>query len=245
MGQTETNKIPYPTPTVETKAKISYAGSERQSSLPKGLVGHKCTANVTVSGVSCNSLLDPGSQVTVVSWSFYKDHLSHQPIKSMSHLLEVDGANGLSIPYLGYVELNIAFPKEFIKSEPEIYTLALVILDICSSSNIPVLIGTNTLDLLYDEHCGHTTLNIISPLHGYTQILKMLAFRKKQCTSGRIGMLRMKGKKEVIPAGWKVPLEGYVSMNNIIERYAMIEQPVISSLPGGIFVDTCLITLPL
>ncbi|XP_041923982.1 uncharacterized protein LOC121688433 isoform X1 [Alosa sapidissima] len=243
MGHTGTEK---PTSTPTAKARLCYSGSKQHFNLPRGLIGHKCTANITISGVHCNSLLDTGSQVTTVSLSFYRDHLSHQPIQPMNHLLEVEGANGQSVPYLGYVELKIAFPKEFIESEPEIVTLALVIPDIRSSSDIPVLVGTNTLDMLYDEHCDHNTTSLTSPLPVYSQILKMLALRKEQRTSGHHGILTMREKQpRVIPAGWKVPLEGHVSTSNITaEHCALIEQPTTSALPGGIFVDTCLVTLP-
>ncbi|XP_041923983.1 uncharacterized protein K02A2.6-like isoform X2 [Alosa sapidissima] len=228
MGHTGTEK---PTSTPTAKARLCYSGSKQHFNLPRGLIGHKCTANITISGVHCNSLLDTGSQVTTVSLSFYRDHLSHQPIQPMNHLLEVEGANGQSVPYLGYVELKIAFPKEFIESEPEIVTLALVIPDIRSSSDIPVLVGTNTLDMLYDEHCDHNTTSLTSPLPVYSQILKMLALRKEQRTSGHHGILTMREKQpRVIPAGWKVPLEGHVSTSNITaEHCALIEQPTTSA----------------
>ncbi|KAL6475109.1 hypothetical protein MHYP_G00161490 [Metynnis hypsauchen] len=63
-------------------------------------------------------------------------------------------------------------------------------------------------------------------------------------TGERIGIT---GRHEpsIIPAGQKVVLEGFVSgseANN--ERWAVLEEPLISSLPGGIFIDSCLISIP-
>ncbi|KAG5277367.1 hypothetical protein AALO_G00116720 [Alosa alosa] len=100
--------------------------------------------------------------------------------------------------------------------------------------------------MLYDEHCDHHTSSLTSPLPGYTQILKMLELRKKQRTSGHLGTVTLRGKEpKVVPAGGKVPLEGHVSTSNVTaERCALVEHPTASALPGGIFVDTCLITLP-
>lgn len=73
--------------------------------LPKGLIGEKCIAQVTITGQECNCLIDTGSQVTTIPLSFYEQCLSEYPINSLSDLLEVEGANGLFVPYLGYIEL--------------------------------------------------------------------------------------------------------------------------------------------
>lgn len=113
----------------------------QSKTLPRQLIGEKCTAVVQVFGKDCNCLLDTGSQVTTVAQSFYNTNLFDQPIHPISQLLAVEGANGQLVPYLGYVEVCIKFPKEFIYSEPEIHTLALVVPDVSSSSEVPLLIG--------------------------------------------------------------------------------------------------------
>ena len=87
----------------------------------------------------------------------------------MSDILEVEGANGEPVPYAGYVEISVKFPKEFIASEPEVQTLALIVPDVRSNSSVPVLIGTNTLDPLYGEYCDDNTIRSIS-FGGYTQV---------------------------------------------------------------------------
>lgn len=83
----------------------------RQSVLPRGLIGEKCTAQVNVAGVMCDYLLDTGSQVTAITKSFYNENLYSQPIHSLNDLLEVEGADGQNVPYLGYVELTITSPR--------------------------------------------------------------------------------------------------------------------------------------
>lgn len=82
--------------------------------LPRGLVGVRCTAQITVGGKKVSCLLDKGSQVTKVPWSFYEEHLSDCPLKSLDNLLEVEGANGQTMPYLRYVDLTLKFPRELI-----------------------------------------------------------------------------------------------------------------------------------
>lgn len=82
--------------------------------LPKHLVGSKCTASVYVDGVNCSCLLDTGSQVTMVTKSFYQTHLSEHPIRPISDILEV-GANDQPVPYLEYVEVDLKFPKALLE----------------------------------------------------------------------------------------------------------------------------------
>lgn len=86
--------------------KQSNATTTKKYRLPKGLVGSKCTAVVNIAGIDCNCLLDTGSQITIVSTSFYNQNLSDQPVKPLYDLLEVEGAAGQSVPYLGFVEIE-------------------------------------------------------------------------------------------------------------------------------------------
>ncbi len=68
-------------------------------------------------------------------------------MNSEEHLLEVEGANSQTVPYLDYVEVNLMFPKEFLGVEAEVPTLALIVPDL---TNIPqILIGSNSHDVLY------------------------------------------------------------------------------------------------
>lgn len=92
--------------------------------------------------------------MTTIPLSFFQTHLSHHSLKSLDELLDVElqveGANGEAVPYLGYVELNLTFPEEFFGKETEVPTLVLVVPDV---SSVPqILIGTNSLDILYSSY---------------------------------------------------------------------------------------------
>lgn len=192
----------------------------------------KLLSNLVVK-VECNSLLDTGSQVTTVSQSFYDLHFSDYSIHPVSDILEVEGANGQAVPYLGYIHLNIQFPKEFISSQPEVQTLALIVPDTRSNSCVPVLIGTNTLDPLYEQFCDGDPLES-NAYCGYQQVLKTLQLRQRQNSKGQIGVVRL-GRHEsgIVPAGQKAVLEGFVCGSEAYnEKWAVLEEPSISSLPG-------------
>lgn len=244
-GQTEAKKPLCPPSTSKQKSVIHAHRVTQERKLPNRLVGSKCTASVNVGGVDCSCLLDTGSQVTTVAKSFYQTHLSEHPIKPISDILEVEGANGQPVPYLGYIEVDLKFPKALLESEPEIATLALIVPDLRSNSGVPLLIGTNTLDPLYDQCCDESSLPEDSPCYGYRHVLRTLKLRRKQATSGELGFVKLRGKdQKVLPAKQKVLLEGYMHVNSVnTEKCALLEQPSRSTLPGGVFVECCLISL--
>lgn len=99
-----------------------------------------------MSGVNTRCFLDSGSQVTTVTASFSKTQLPEHPIQPFQ-ALDVEGAKDQNVPYLGYVPITLMFPREFVEAEPEISTLALVVPDCSSNCDLPVLIGTNALDI--------------------------------------------------------------------------------------------------
>lgn len=85
--------------------------------------------------------------------------------------MEVEGANGQSVPYLGCVELNLIFPKEFLGTDIEVTTLALVVPDLI---NLPqVLIGTNILDALYSSYVQKEIVNPNPVSPRYAAVLKI------------------------------------------------------------------------
>lgn len=81
--------------------------NDHPSNLPKRLVGTKSTVQVTISGDPTSCLLDTGSQVTTIPLSYHAQFLAEQPIKPLTTLLEIEGANGQEVLYLGYVELCV------------------------------------------------------------------------------------------------------------------------------------------
>ena len=216
--------------------------------LPHKLVGTKCTAQVTIEGHKVNCLLDTGSQVTTIPLSFFQTHLSHHSLKSLDDLLDVElqveGANGEAVPYLGYVELNLLFPEEFLGKETEVPTLALVVPDV---SSVPqILIGTNSLDVLYSSYVERHDCRPQSFLPGYRVVLKILEVRKKQSSTGALGLIKARSNTpEVVPAGSTAVVEGQVHMSSAHQdKWAVVEAASVSSLPGGLLVASSLCTLP-
>jgi len=222
-----------------------YSHTQKQTvTLPKGLIGAKCTAQVTIGNKDCKCLLDSGSQVTTIPNSFYLENLSHLPMNSLNDLLEVEGANGQSVPYLGYVETTIRFPKSLLGADIEVPTLVLVVPDMRSTLS-SVLIGTNTLDVFYEKYAEIAPQNYESLPYGYKIVLKTLEIRKRQSVDSSLGEVRLRSRDfETISAGQTRVLEGSVSCRTDVGKWVMVGPPKSSSLPGGILATDSLVSLP-
>lgn len=212
--------------------------------VPKGLVGTKCTAQIRIAGRNCTCLLDTGSQVTTIPEFYYNRHLLKHPINSLNNLLNVEGANGQAVPYLGYIEVTIAFPKDFVGVDIEVPTLALIVPDLPSSSQPNILVGMNTLDALYKDYSKIRNAPHTPPRLGYRDMLKILQIRQKQFTEGNIGLARLPGKDpKVIPAGQSLVLHTSATVRDLHkDKWAILEHPS-SSMPGGLIVKACLVTI--
>lgn len=245
MGARRGQTSPKNKPTV-TCTEISQQRMKKTTTrLPKGLVGSKCAAVVEIAGTTCNCLLDTGSQVTTLPVSFYNRHLSDQPVKPLHDLLQVEGAAGQSVPYVGYIELTITFPKDFLGAEFDVPTLALVVPDARPGGSSPVLVGMNTLEPLYEQHHNSYQPEFQPTAQGYKAVLKILQLKHQQSQMGSAGSVGLLSKTPVlVPAGQTIVLEGSARFDSpAADQWAIIEHPP-SPLPGGLCVQSCLVTLP-
>lgn len=208
------------------------------------MVGTKSTGQIIIDGTSFNCLLDTGSQVTTISQSFYNSYLYEHEIQPLNNLLEIEGANGQVVPYLGFVELNIAFPPEFLGASMDVDTLALVVPDVRSSQHPCVLLGMNTLDLAYEKAlANHCTFS--SAPYGYKAVLKILELRHKLANNLDDTVKLYANGPKVIPAGRTVVVEGIVCGRSLqTEKAVMLEHPSHVSLPGRLTVQSSVVDIP-
>ncbi|KAK7912872.1 hypothetical protein WMY93_013083 [Mugilogobius chulae] len=165
------------------------------------------------------------SQVTTIPESVYNAHLSDHPLRPLDELLEVEGANGQAVPYLGYISFDITFPPDFLGTPIDVTTLALVVPDLKTHPPF-VLIGTNTLDIVYSVHNQQSP--DFSPVpYGYRAVLKILEHRNKLSREEHHGIVKLhSATPQVIPAGQTILLEG-IAVSHLLhaEKAVMIEHP--------------------
>lgn len=119
-------------------------GSMRgQMEMDPELIGEPNECEILIEDKRCMALIDTGSMVTTISEAFLQQHLPQTPIHMLEDL-QLEGPNGESLPYRGYVEIDLSLPinRHFQKlgSFP-----ILVVPETSYKRDVPVLVGTNVL----------------------------------------------------------------------------------------------------
>lgn len=110
--------------------------------------------DIRLGGVPTRCLLDTGSMVTTVTESFFRQQIEPHTSEKMQSCdwLQLKAANGLSIPYVGYIELDCVVLD---KSLPKIGVLVVKdSIDPTTSqqkSCVPGLLGMNAISCCYQE----------------------------------------------------------------------------------------------
>ena len=65
---------------------------------------------IKIGPIEVRCLLDTGAQVSTITESFFREHLIQEGhIQDVSRLIKISAAQGLEIPYVGYIELPLEF----------------------------------------------------------------------------------------------------------------------------------------
>ena len=192
-------------------------------------MGRPTVLNVNVEGTTIPALLDTGATVSTMAQSVV-DQLGLK-INPILQNLNVECANGQQLPYLGCVVAKVALVETVSKS-----CLFLVVPSHASSQNVPVLLGTNSLEQLIP---GNSDLP--GPLKLVASCLNQRQ-RHIEDNDGSIAVLKFVGRQPAqIPSGCSVSLA--VSLGSFVgypPSHTVVEASSLSSLPGDIEVSPTL-----
>ena len=108
----------------------------------KRLIGKVNTQIIHIGAVECSALLDSGSVISSISKNFYEDNLSHIPIQSLEISSTITSATGDPLDMVGYIEVDIEFPRV---NQP-LPVLVTVLRSSILNRDMPALIGSNALE---------------------------------------------------------------------------------------------------
>ena len=149
--------------------------------MPILMVGGTPTIQGRLGGVDMLCVVDSGSMVSFVTEDFYKKKL--QPtcghMRKDGQMLTLRAANGLEIPYLGYLELTVEVDGVKVPS-----CGVLVLKDTPATTkqrrDIPGLLGANVLRRFHSlMPCSS---NGLMPNQGLQKILPLVSFVSLECT---------------------------------------------------------------
>ena len=106
------------------------------------LVGEANESKLIVEGQETRALLDSGSQLSSISWTWVKK-LNLEP-KQLQSILRIEGSGGLEVPYLGYVDVQLKLP------EVKAFNHDVLLLIVPNSAHMqytPITLGTLHIDM--------------------------------------------------------------------------------------------------
>jgi len=121
-----------------TSPKLHQQRPSNGDSTPK-VVGSRCVASIKIKDITAAALLDTGSQVSVVSQSFYRQHFYYKDMKPLTDI-DVECANGNNLAYLGYTTAAVDLPGA--ATDRPLLCSMLVDPDNGYNLNVPILLGT-------------------------------------------------------------------------------------------------------
>ena len=123
------------------------AVQERGDSLLSKAIGQCPVTELEVLGTKFTALVDTGSQVSTITESFYKRHLQPRgrELYNQDLHLHLTAANGLEIPYSGYLLADATIAGQVVKDRA-----FLIIRDPPGGSRQPCLLGMNVLGEVAD-----------------------------------------------------------------------------------------------
>ena len=106
------------------------------------LIGKANETEVRIENQNFKALIDSGAQISQLTKSLVK--LLGLKMRTLNEILPLDGAGGIDVPYLGYVEARLSFSE--IKDFDE-DCLFLVMPDHAYGDRVPVVIGMLHIDI--------------------------------------------------------------------------------------------------
>lgn len=208
------------------------------------LVGRANETEVVLNGEKCKSLLDTGSSVSTISQKCYESLFSKVPLHSIGDILDIEGATGQKLPYLGCVALEVQLPDQPFQHE----CLFLVVPNTRYNSVVPVLLGTNILGPLMEtlqKENGQRYLQTAYLSTPWQLAFQCLLNQDHQLwrSQGRLGIVKnASNQKVIVPSNSIVTLSGYMQ-NRLAYRScsAMTMGTTKSGLPEIIEISPALV----
>ncbi|KAK0136668.1 hypothetical protein N1851_027171 [Merluccius polli] len=156
-------------------------------------------------GVKVPCLVDTGSMVSTISESFFRQNFEPwgQERLQSCHWLQLRAANGLEIPYIGYLELEVRLCGKLMSS-----CGVLIVRDTPGGvpSQVPGVLGMNIIRKCYQELFGQHGLALFSqPCVSGSPEPVVQALQQCHCASTKApqpspGKVKVRGKR-----AWRIP----------------------------------------
>ena len=207
---------------------------------PPVLGGH-LMADANIEGTSVSCILDTGSQVSIIAKECISSLKCDMATLEEIPWLRLKGANGLSIPYLGCITLNIKVIGQ------DIGPVSMLVVEKPPSSSSPCLLGMNVINKcreqlfsqVGDQYLKSDQVRRNKP---WRRVLT-ITHHQEAFRSGKQYAIRLSSARARVKAGHEMIVRGYChSAQGAKDVLAMVEPGEAGTLPNGIVVARSVVT---
>lgn len=199
--------------------------------------------DVVLGGVTVPCLVDTGSMVSTVRESFFLQNFApwgHERLRSC-HWLQLKAANGLAIPYVGYLELDVQLCGKII---PQCGVLVVRDPPGGLSPQVPGVLGMNVIRKCYQELFGRHGLALFDLPEVSTapsSVFQALQHcNSRQDPPAAPGRVKLRGKRVCRIAGGVMQLVSATCSAQYSGATVLFE-PLDSGLPAGLLASPALV----
>ncbi len=188
------------------------------------LIGSSNETKVSVEGFEENALLDTGSMISTIANSLVtKLGLVIQPVQE---ILAIEGVAGQRLEYLGYTECTVLFTDLGLEQD----VLILVVEDTDYRQRVPLLFGTNVLQVLM-ENWGHKRPTSTSS--ALNMAFNCLTAHNRVMDKDQLGVVKTT-KLITIPAGGRSIIHGLTHVTTCMRLAVLLDRSQDHPLPGSL-----------
>lgn len=197
-----------------------------------------------MAGVKVPCLVDTGSMVSTITESFFREHFESWGAERLQacHWLQLRAANGLAIPYIGYMELNVELCGKLMPR-----CGVLVVRDPPSMPiQVPGVLGMNVISKCYQELFGQhgaalfNAAPVVESPVSLVDALQRCHMAHQEPAQRQPGRVRVRGKQACrIPPGTMkiVP----ATCSDQYSGTSVLFEPLESGLPAGLLASPSLV----
>uniref|UniRef100_A0A8C1WAH7 Gypsy retrotransposon integrase-like protein 1 n=1 Tax=Cyprinus carpio TaxID=7962 RepID=A0A8C1WAH7_CYPCA len=237
------------------RAGLSEAPWSNKQEKTASLVGRKCLVKCSLGGVNTSVLWDTGSQVSIVGSEWKKRHLPDTEVRPVRELLEegelnLTAANGTSIPYEGWMEVEFCLSGNTETEGGGTHLLAPIL--ITSSELEKPIIGFNVIEELVQANAAQQIplSFLVNTLSSSLEVSPrkakaVLSLLKKRKNSSSCHIARLGRKSIILPRCARVNVScGKLNRTVTLGTHVMLEPNSEVPWPAGIKVNKQLIQMP-
>ena len=205
-----------------SKVQVCHLTPNQQKEVTR-LVGSKCIVECCLQGVHTRALWDMGAQVSIVPQSWMMMNLPDTRLREIKELMEIGeqfqltAANGTTIPFEGWVELEFRLNKT-------VATQGMTVPFLVSSGIEQPIIGYNVIELLVKDEGSSASTQSAFPGLRPAQFEALVGFIQNN-DSDDFCEVRLGKRDALVPTGKSIVVMGRAHPGPVHEEMMVLFEP--------------------